>query len=129
MTSNVRERKIADGFAASAAFSVLPMVIWAAHFFLSYASAEAMCALSLQNVAWRGVSALNLWLWSISAVAIAALVGLTVAAIRRGRVGAEAGNMQTTVRLGAAILALVGVLWSAVPIAVFDAATVCHAAR
>ena len=129
MTSNTPETKIADGFTASVSHSVLPLIIWAAHFFLSYASAEVACALHLQRFTLGGVSALNIWLWSLSAVAIAALVVLTVVTARHDRADAKAGNMQATVRIGAAILALVGVLWSAVPIVLLDAPTVCDAAR
>ncbi len=129
MTSNTPETKIADGFTASALHSVLPMVIWAAHFSLSYASAEVVCALQLQRFTLAGVSALNIWLWSLSAVAIAALVGLTVVTARYSRADAKSGNMQATLRIGAAILALVGVLWSAVPIALLDGPTVCHVSR
>ena len=129
MKMNGHAAKIADGFTARALHGVLPLVIWAAHFFLSYASAEVACALHLQRVTLGGVSALSIWLWIITAGAIAALVGLIVVTVWHGRADRESGNIQATVRIGAAILALVGVLWSAVPIAFLDASTFCHGAR
>ena len=129
MTSNTPEAKIADGFTARALHGVLPLVIWAAHFFLSYASADVACALHLQPFTLGGVSALSIWLWTLTAGAIAALVGLIVVTVRHGGADRESGNTQATVRIGAAILALVGVMWSAVPIAFLDASTLCHVAR
>ena len=41
MTMDVSESKLADGFTAGAFQSVLPMVIWAAHFFVSYVSCRS----------------------------------------------------------------------------------------
>ena len=129
MKLNAPDATLADGFTASASHGVLPLVIWAAHFFASYASVEVACALQLQHVALRGVAALSIWLWILTAVATASLLALTVAAVRCGRADTDSGSMQATVRTGAAILALVGVLWSAVPIALLDGLTVCRVMR
>lgn len=129
MKLNTPDGSLADGFTASASRGVLPLVIWAAHFFASYASVEVACALQLQRVTFGGVAALSIWLWILTAAAIASLLALTVAAFRHGRADAGSGSMQATVRIGAAILALVGVLWSAVPIALLDAQTVCLETR
>ena len=119
----------ADGFAVTALQGVLPLIVWAAHFFLSYASAEVACALGLQRFALGNVAALSVWLWVISAAAIATLLVLTVVAVRRVGADAESGSTQATVRIGAAILALIGVLWGAVPIAFVDGASDCGATR
>jgi hypothetical protein len=119
------DAKTADGFAVTALHGVLPLIVWAAHFFLSYASAEVACALGLQRFALGNVAALSVWLWVISAAAIATLLVLTVVAVRHGRSDAESGSTQATVRIGAAILALIGVLWSAVPIAFVDGTSYC----
>ncbi len=129
MKLNVPDATLADGFAASASGGVLPLIIWAAHFFASYVSVEVVCALQLRYVALGGVAALSLWLWILTAAATGSLIALTVAAVRRGRSDADSGSMQATVRIGAAILALVGVLWSAIPIALLDGTTLCHAMR
>ena len=90
----------------------------------AYASAEVACALQLHRFTVLGLSAPNLWLWIISAAAIATLLVLTVRAVRHRRRG-ESGGHAATVRIGAAVLALVGVLWSAVPIAFVDGAPIC----
>lgn len=124
---HVPEAKLADGFTVATFHGVLPLVIWAAHFFLCYASAEIACALDLQRFALGGVSAPIIWLWTISAAAIAALLVLTVLAVRRGRTDAGSGNTLAAVRIGATVLALVGVLWSAVPIAFIAEPAVCRA--
>ena len=119
------DAKTAHGFAVTALHGVLPLIVWAAHFFLSYASAAVACALGLQRFALGNVAALSVWLWVISAAAIATLLVLTVVAVRRVGADAESGSTQATVRIGTAILALIGVLWSAVPIAFVDGTSYC----
>lgn len=126
---SVRKVQLAEGFTASALHGVLPLLIWAAHFFVSYASAEVACALDLQRFTLAGVSAPSIWLWIISAAAIATLFVLTLVAVQHGRADAKSGNTQAAVRIGAAVLALVGVLWSAVPIALMDGPALCRAMR
>ena len=105
------------------------MVIWAAHFFVCYAIAEIACALHLNRFTVLGVAGPKVWLWIISAAAIATLLLMVVRAVRHGGGDAQSGNTAATVRIGAAVLALVGVLWSAVPIALVDGPTICVAAR
>ena len=126
MSSDTPEAKLADGFTAGALHGALPMIIWAAHFFVAYASAEVACALQLHRFKPLGLSAPSLWLWAITAAAIAMLMVLTVRAVRNRRAAAESGATQATVQIGAAVLALVGVLWSAVPIALVYGAMFCR---
>jgi hypothetical protein len=71
MSSDTPEAKLADGFTAGAFHGALPMIIWAAHFFVAYASAEVACALQLLRFKPLGLSAPSLWLWAITAAAIA----------------------------------------------------------
>jgi hypothetical protein len=115
---SVRNSNSTDGFAASTAHGVLALVIWAAHFFLSYASAEIACALDLQRFTLAGIPSPSIWLWVLTVGAIALLIALIVLAVRNERARAVGTSSSTlaTVRIGAALLALVGVLWSAVPI-------------
>ena len=129
MTINVPEAKLADGFGASAFHSALPLMVWAAHFFVSYGSAEVACTLHLYRFTVLDVSAPNAWLWIVSAVAIATLVVLTVRAVRHRNAGEKSANTQAVVRIGVAVLALVGVLWSAVPIAFLYGPAICGAAH
>ena len=109
---SVRNTRLADGFAAGAFHGVLPFLIWAAHFFVSYASAVVACALDLQRFTLAGVALPSVWLGMISFAAIAALGGLIARAFRYDRAVAELGGTLATVRIGAALLALTGVLWS-----------------
>lgn len=129
MKMSVSEPKRGDGFLASALHGVLPLVIWAAHFFLSYASAEVACALGLQRFTIGGVAAPIVGLWIMSVAAIATLLVVTMAAVWHGRADPESGNTLAAVRIGVGILALVGVVWSAVPIAVMNESTVCLTTR
>ena len=126
MATDTPEAKLVDGFTLGALHGALPLFVWAAHFFVVYASAEVACALQLHRFKVLGVSAPNLWLWIISAAAIATLVVLTARAVRHRRAAAESGATQATVQIGAAVLALVGVLWSSVPIALVYAAAICR---
>ena len=115
---SVRNSNSADGFAAGTSHGVLPLVIWAAHFFLSYASAEIACALDLQRFTLAGIPSPSIWLWVLTVGAIASLIALIVLAVQneKARAVTTSGSTLATVRVGAAMLALVGVLWSAVPI-------------
>ena len=120
---------LTDGFLWPVLHGVLPLVIWAAHFFLSYAGAEVACALRLQRFALAGVTAPTIWLWIITVAAIAMLVVVTLAPVRRARADTKSGDTLTAVRIGVGILALVGVVWSAVPIVVVEEAVVCVTTR
>lgn len=112
----MNKAKLADGFAVGAVHGVLPLSIWAAQFFLSYASAEVACALDWQHFTLAGLALPRLWLWTVSAVAIASLAGLTALGIRNAKAQGESAGTLATVQIGAALLALTGVLWSAVAI-------------
>lgn len=129
MTINLSEAKLTDGFTTGALYSVLPMVIWAGHFFVCYASAEVACALDLNRFTVLGVAAPTIWLWIISAAAITTLFIMVVRAVRYSAGDAQSGSTAATVRIGAAVLALVGVLWSAAPIAFVAGPTLCVAVR
>jgi hypothetical protein len=72
-----------------------------------------------------GVSATNLWLWIITAAAIALLIVLTRRATRYRRGEAESGATQALIEIGAGVVALVGVLWSAVPIIFVHGPAIC----
>ncbi len=105
-----------DHFLAGSARGALPLLIWAAHFFVTYVSIKSACALDLQRLSLAGVSAISLFIWLLSAVAIGALVWLVALGVNAARSDGSAGTL-SIVRAGAAILALAGVLWSSVPIA------------
>lgn len=128
ISTAARKTKLADGFTTAAWHGALPLLVWAAHFLVSYASAEVACVLHLDRFRVLGVSATNLWLWTITAAAIALLIVLTGRAMRYRRAEAESGATQALIQMGAAVLALVGVLWSAVPIIFVHGPAICASA-
>lgn len=104
-----------DRFLAGARQGVLPLLIWAAHFFLAYAFVAIGCRAGLDDVRVAGMPAIMLVLLGVSVLALGWLVGLVVAAVGgRRRDGARHPTL-VPVRLAAAVLALVGVLWTTVP--------------
>jgi len=90
MSASATGNGFGDGFNPGTVRGVLPFVIWAAHFFLSYASVEVACARGLQLYRLAGVPTISLWLWAITALTIGALVLLTARAARN--VSAEQGH-------------------------------------
>lgn len=104
-----------DGFTAGVLLGVLPLLIWATHFFGSYAAIEFACALDLQRFTLARIPVITVFLWVFSAVELAALALLVMLAVRNGKRDAEGGGTLAFVRIGAAALALVGVLWATVP--------------
>ena len=129
ISTAARKTKLADGFTTAAWRGALPLFIWAAHFLVAYASAEVACVLHLDHFRVLGVSATNLWLWIITAAAIALLIVLTRRAVRYRRTEAEPGATQAMIQVGAAVMALVGVLWSAVPIIFLHGPAICVTAN
>jgi len=105
-----------ERFIAGSARGALPLLIWAVHFFVTYISIKSACAMDLQRFALAGVSAISLFIWLLSAVAIGALVWLVALGVHAARSQGSASTL-SIVHAGAAILALAGVLWSTVPIA------------
>lgn len=106
-----------DRFIAGSVRGALPLLIWAAHFFVTYMSIKTGCALDVQRFAFAGVSAITIFLWSLSAAAIGALVWMLTLEGRAVRRHFDGGATLPVVHIGATLLALAGVLWSSVPIA------------
>ena len=129
MSTSPRKASLADGFTTGAWHGALPLFVWAAHFLVAYASVEVACVLHLDRFKMLGASATNLWLWVISMAAIALLIVLTRRAMRYRRAEAETGGTQALIQMGAAVLALVGVLWITVPITFVHGPTICAPAH
>ncbi|MCW7538610.1 hypothetical protein OOT46_12230 [Aquabacterium sp. A7-Y] len=93
----------------------LPLGVWAAHFFISYAAVAVAC-----DARWGGATG---WLghtllqWSLLAGWGLALAVLAVLLRRAwGGVRTEDTRLLPGVRLGAAVLAGVGTLWTGMPL-------------
>jgi len=95
--------KHGERLVAAARQGLLPLVIWALHFFFAYAAVAVAC-----DAGFAHVGALLLGATALAVVVLAALAFSAWRALRQD--GLLAG-----VRLGAAVLALVGVSWAALP--------------
>lgn len=105
-----------DRFVAGALLGALPLVVWAAHFFIAYMTVKAACALDLQRFTFAGISLVTIFLGLLSAAAIGALLWMIALEGRQARRHFDGGGTLAIVYIGATILALAGVLWSTVPI-------------
>lgn len=89
-----------------------PLLVWAGHFFFCYAYAAAAC---LRN--WPGRERVLL-LATVMAVGagIWLLWRALRAASRKAGPGVRAGSLLDWARIGGAVLALTGMLWTSVPL-------------
>lgn len=92
----------------------VPLLIWAGHFFLCYATAALACDQGWALHTWEGISWLQWGLLAFSVVAVASLAWLTGAACRSALL--IPGSTLAQVRLLVAFLSLVATVWTAVPI-------------
>lgn len=104
--------KTRDRFWPLTLTGTLPLLIWAAHFALAYIVAAVACTRD-----FAGGSETRWLLIGASAVAIAWLVWLTARAVRKFQRAWEGDTTFAAVHFGVAALALIGVLWTTVPIA------------
>ena len=117
MTATGTEPTVTEGFAARAWRGTSPLLIWAAHFVALYASTEIACELELHRWQLGNVPALAAGLWLLTAAAVAVLAGLSVTGLRNHMRRPDTSSTPDAVHMGAAVLALVGVVWSAVALA------------
>jgi hypothetical protein len=107
--------KTDDGFLLTVLRGVWPLLIWAAHFALAYVVAAVACTHDFTR------ETETRWLLLIaSAAAIAWLAWLSVDAVRKLQRAPDRDATFTAVRFGVAALALIGVLWTTVPIALLS---------
>ena len=110
MTDRPRHATFFAGVRAGAA----PMLLWSAHFAFCYVAVAVGCsALAHGGGAWA--SSLRLALVAGTAMALAAGAWLFVRACRSD--SREPGTLLAKVRLAGAVLALVGIAWTALPLA------------
>ncbi len=104
--------KTGDRFLPLTLRGILPLLIWAAHFALAYVIAAVACMRD-----FTGESETRWLLIVASAAAIAWLAWLTVDAVRKLQRAPGQDATFAAVQFGVAALALIGVLWTTVPIA------------
>jgi hypothetical protein len=100
------------------AYLLAGMILWAAAFTAAYGAAAIVCARGLGDMAVLGIAILPLSLGVITMVALAATGLIAVAAYRRRpNTGdeAELPAFVQTMTLIVALLAIVAIVWNAVP--------------
>lgn len=105
--------KSAPPFFAGAIRASLPLWVWALHFSFSYVSVAVGCRAGWQLGTLAGLAPLRWLLVLGSIVALPAAALLLISAMRS--VAAEDG-LTACVRLLAAVMALLGIVWASVPV-------------
>ncbi|QGZ37893.1 hypothetical protein IP92_03090 [Pseudoduganella flava] len=90
-----------DGFFRKLWLGTAPLILWAAHFFFCYLYVAAGCGAATWAV-----------LLSVTAVALALAGWLVASACRAG----VPDTLLEITRLGAAVLGITGIAWSALPL-------------
>ena len=105
-----------DRFFVRALTGTLPLLIWAAHFFVSYSLVAAQCSPAAIT---RDAPAV----WMLSALSAAALAACGLLLWRAWRVvRAAAGHpaLHDWAALGSGILGLMGIAWTTLPLFMLD---------
>ena len=105
-----------DNFFPRALHGTLPLLLWAAHFLVSYALVSAQC--SPAAITPQAPSAWALAVLSVTA--LGACGGLLWVALRRVRAAGGDPALHDWAALGASILALAGIAWTTVPLFLLD---------
>ncbi|MGZ8356751.1 MAG: hypothetical protein ACXWVF_09060 [Telluria sp.] len=105
-----------DDFFARGLHGTLPLLLWGAHFFVSYALVAAQC--SPAAVTADAPSGLALGL--LSAGAFGACLGLLWIALRRVRAAGGEPALHDWAALGSSVLGLAGIAWTTVPLFLLD---------
>lgn len=105
-----------DGFFTRMLYATLPLIVWAAHFFLAYALVAAQCSPALIDAA-----APRRWLLGLlSLLALGACVALLVRARKKLGAASESAPLHEWAMAAAAILAITGIAWSSVVMLMLD---------
>jgi hypothetical protein len=101
-------------FFAGVRAGIAPMLLWFAHFASCYVAVAVGCT-AIAHGGTTSASSLRLALVAGTALALAAGAWLLVRACRADAF--EPGTLLPKVRLAAAVLALVGIAWTCLPLA------------
>lgn len=105
-----------DRFFARTLHATLPLVIWAAHFFASYALVAAECSPAAVSPQAPGRWLLALF-W---AAALGACLALLRLGWRRMRAAPRATTLLDWAALGSAVLATTGIAWTGLPVLLLE---------
>ena len=105
-----------DRFFVRALHGVLPLLVWAAHFFASYALVAAQC-----SPAAITPGAPSLWMLAmLSAAALGLCALLLWRAWRDVRTPGGEPALHNWAALGSGIMGLMGVVWTSLPLLMLD---------
>lgn len=108
-----------EHFFARAVHGSLPLLVWAAHFFASYALVAAQCSPAL--ITPQGPSMWMLALMSAAALGVcAALLWRAWLAVRKARAAGCEPALIDWAALGSGVLALMGIAWTTLPLLMLD---------
>lgn len=102
-----------DSFLRLSFDAAAPLLLWLLYFFASYAFVAVGCDSRLGRTQWLGLPAIALVLTVASGVMAALFLMMLGRAVMRWR--AVPPTLLSTARLGIAALALLGLVWMAVP--------------
>lgn len=98
-----------------------PLLLWALHFFVAYVFAAAACLTSLAEAVWLGHPAIWVALLAWSFAALLCALWLLFRARRACRDAHD--RLVSGVRMGCAVLALVGIAWTSLPLLMLSVCT------
>jgi len=98
----------------------LPLAVWAAHFFASYVFVAVGCHAGLDARTALGIPVLTLVLLAATLLAVAGLVWVLLQPTPTRKAGSGGDTVAAAFRRGAAVLSLVAVAWTGVPVALLQ---------
>jgi hypothetical protein len=92
-----------------------PLLVWAAHFFFSYAFVAAACVAGLDSATIAGMPILETGLLLASMLALGTAAALLWRPLRRVCRRGGSDRLIDTAKVGSAMLALIGIAWTSLP--------------
>ena len=90
-----------------------PLILWALYLFGVYAYAAVACDTAFAYTFWSGYAAIKVVLLGVTALVVIVLLVILLRAARLLKNSQQ--GLMTFARVGIAILGLIGVVWTAVP--------------
>lgn len=102
-----------DRFFVSLFDASAPLILWAVYLFGVYAYAAVACDTAFAYVAWSGYSAIKIVLLGVTVPVVLGLLAMLLRAARYLK--STPHSLMAFARVGIAVLGLIGVVWSALP--------------
>ena len=92
------------------------VIIWAMHFTVIYAFTALACARGFAELQWLGAGVVTWTVLGVTSIAVAATLLVLVPAARAAR-----GSFEDWMTAGVAALALIAIVWEALPVIIVPA--------